>query len=76
MTRADDDLVTVKPILQIVKDWRKFLSVASTEEEEAVLRRHEQTGRPLGSTGFINRLENKLSRVLTPQKGGRPRKGL
>lgn len=75
MTRADDGLVTVKPILKIVEDWRKFLSSGSTEEEEAVLRRHEQTGRPLGSTRFINRLENKLARVLTPQKGGRPRKG-
>ncbi len=69
----DDDLVRVKPLLRMVDDWRKFLSSPSTEEENALIRRHEQTGRPLGSVKFINRLENKLSRILIPQKGGRPK---
>jgi putative transposase len=70
----DGDLVTVKPLLKMVDDWRKFLSSSSTEEVNALIRRHEQTGRPLGSAKFIHRLENKLSRILIPQKGGRPKK--
>ena len=74
ITGNDDDLVTVKPLLKIVEDWRKFLSSGSNDEEELLLRRHEQTGRPLGSKRFISRLENNLSRVLTPKKGGRPKK--
>lgn len=74
ITGQDDDLVTVKPLLRIVDDWRKFLSNPSTEEENALIRRHEQTGRPLGSDKFLHRLENKLARVLIPQKGGRPKK--
>ena len=74
LTGQDDDLVTVKPLLQMVDDWRKFLSSPSTEEENALIRRHEQTGRPLGSAQFIHRLENKLLRILIPQKGGRPKK--
>jgi putative transposase len=74
LTGQDDDLVTVKPLLKMVDDWHKFLSSPSTEEENALIRRHEQTGRPLGSAKFIHRLENKLSRTLIPQKGGRPKK--
>ena len=74
LTGQDDDLVTVKPLLKMVDDWRKFLSSSSTEEVNALIRRHEQTGRPLGSAKFIHRLENKLSRILIPQKGGRPKK--
>lgn len=74
VARQDDGLVTVKPLLNIIDDWSKFLSNSTTEEEIAFFRRHEQTGRPLGSAEFINHLENKLLRTLTPQKGGRPRK--
>jgi putative transposase len=33
------------------------------EEDELLIHRHEQTGRPLGNIHFIKRLENKL--VLT-----------
>ena len=74
ITGQDDDLVMVKPLLNMVRNWRKFLSSHSTEKENALIRRHEQTGRPLGSAKFVHRLENKLSRILMPQKGGRPKK--
>jgi len=71
----NDDLVKVRPLLRMVDDWRQFLSGDVSDEEYELLQRHERTGRPLGSTSFIDRLENKLSRSLTPQKGGRPKKG-
>ena len=71
----NDDLVKVKPLLRMVDDWQQFLSVDVSDEEYELLQRHERTGRPLGSKNFIERLENKLSRILTPQKGGRPKKG-
>jgi len=44
------------------------------EEDELLIHRHEQTGRPLGNIHFIKRLESKLERILVPRKGGRPRK--
>jgi len=75
MKGRNDDLVKVKPLLRMVDDWRRFLSGDVSDEEYELLQRHERTGRPLGSTSFIERLENKLSRILTPQKGGRPKKG-
>jgi len=74
MDGRDDTLVTVKPLLRMVDDWRQFLSSDVSNEEYEVLRQHERTGRPLGSKRFIERLETKLSRILTPQKGGRPKK--
>ena len=41
-------------------------------EDELLIHRHEQTGRPLGNIHFIKRLESKLERILVPRKGGRP----
>jgi len=75
MKGRNDDLVKVQPLLRMVDDWRQFLSGDVSDEEYELLQRHERTGRPLGSTSFIEQLENKLSRILTPQKGGRPKKG-
>ena len=75
MKGRNDDLVKVQPLLRMVDDWRQFLSGDVSDEEYELLQRHERTGRPLGSKSFIERLENKLSRILTPQKGGRPKKG-
>ena len=75
MKGRNDDLVKVQPLLRMVDDWRQFLSGDVSDEEYELLQRHERTGRPLGGTSFIERLENKLSRILTPQKGGRPKKG-
>ncbi|MEN6622698.1 MAG: transposase [Smithella sp.] len=74
MTAKDDQLVRVKPLLKLIDDWDAFLTGGYTEEEEALLIHHEQTGRPLGSINFVKRLENKLNRILVPGKGGRPRK--
>ena len=75
MKGRNDDLVKVQPLLRMVDDWRQFFSGDVFNEEYELLQRHERTGRPLGSKSFIERLENKLSRILTPQKGGRPKKG-
>jgi len=75
MEGRDDTLVTVKPLLGMVEGWRQFLSGDVSGDEYELLRKHERTGRPLGSKSFIKRLETKLSRILSPQKGGRPKKG-
>jgi putative transposase len=70
----NDDLVKAKPLLRMVDDWQQFLFDEVSGGEYELLQRHERTGRPLGSKSFIERLENKLTRILTPQKGGRPKK--
>jgi len=66
----DDPLVRVAPLLKAFGDWREFLSEGLTAEEAEVIRRHERTGRPLGSERFVVRLERALGRLLRPQKRG------
>jgi len=66
----DDALVTVRPILERVEDWRGFLSAGGEEEYERLYERHEATGRPLGPTRFVRMLEKALSRPLRPRRRG------
>ena len=66
----DDVLVRVKPLLEIVDDWRDFISKETTKEIVKALHRHEHTGRPLGDETFIERLEAATGRHLKPKKPG------
>lgn len=66
----DDILVKVEPLLSIIPDWGELLASRLSEEEYETLRRHERTGRPLGSAGFVEQLEKLTDRVLRRQKPG------
>lgn len=57
----------------LVGDWRTFLASGLKERDADDLRRHERTGRPLGSAGFLNELAARLGRRLRPGKRGPPR---
>ena len=46
-----------RPLLAMVGDWKAFLRSAMPEEELRDLREHGRTGRPLGSSAFLDRLE-------------------
>ena len=67
LMREDDALVTVKPMLEIVGSWEKFLQV-DDEESYSHLRKHEKTGRPLGSESFVEKLEGLTGRNLRPKR--------
>jgi putative transposase len=66
---TDDTLVKVAPLLEMAGDWILFLGVATDDEMEKI-RRHERSGRPLGSESFVERLEADLARVLKIGKPG------
>jgi len=53
----NDILVEVEPLLSIIPDWQELLSGDLSVEEYEILRRHERSGRPLGSDSFMVRLE-------------------
>jgi putative transposase len=74
--KAENDiLVNVSPVLAMVQDdWKRFLSKPQSFEQMEIFRKHERTGRPLGSESFVQMLEKKLGRVLKPQKPGRKAK--
>jgi len=67
----DDGLVRVSPLLERVKDWQAFLMEALEAQEIELLRRHERTGRPLGTSAFLDRIERTLGRIVHPAKRGR-----
>ena len=67
----DDGLVRVEPLLGLVGDWGKFLSQPVEPDSIQKLQTHERTGRPLGSDGFVAKLERRLQRALRPRKPGR-----
>jgi putative transposase len=66
----DDRLVRVEPLLSAYGDWRAFLASGLSDEELALLRRHERSGRPLGDEAFLARLEKLAGRVLRRRKRG------
>ena len=67
----DDSLVRVHPLLELVGDWRKFLSEPIGQEVAKHLQGHERTGRPLGAQVFVAELERRLGRTLRPRRAGR-----
>ena len=74
MAGQDDVLVQVAPmagrVLEYWPDWRTYLLGSSAPELQDRLRLHEATGPPLGSRGFVERIEALLGRRLLPQKRG------
>jgi putative transposase len=70
----DDRLVKTAPLLATIADWRALLDIALPEAHVRDLREHTRTGRPLGNSSFLDRLEEIVGRVLRPKKGGRPSK--
>jgi len=67
-------LVKVEPLLERSGAWGEFLAEQPSAEAIATLRRHERTGRPLGSMSSIADLGSQFGRLLRPQKPGRKRK--
>jgi len=70
VTRRDDRLVKVKPMLERVEDWREYLGAGLDTTDLEVIRRHLRSGRPLGSRDFVESLEARTGRALAPQKRG------
>ena len=57
-------------VLEHWPDWRTYLLGSSAAELPGRMHLHEATGRPLGSRGFVERIEALLGRALLPQKRG------
>jgi putative transposase len=71
LKRKNDRLVEVEPLLRwIPYDWSYFLDSVVRGEDSELLRKHERTGRPLGSDPFIDRLEALHGPRARPQKPG------
>ena len=73
LAKKDDRLVRVKPLLEMVDDWRGYLH--ECDEAWDFIRSHERSGRPLGSAEFVAGLEEATGRELAPKpRGPKPKK--
>ena len=66
-----DGLIRSPKPLRDRGEWASLLKGRMAEAEAEAIRRGERTGRPLGSAGFIEKLEVALGRTLKPQQPGR-----
>jgi putative transposase len=72
--RRDNELVRVKPLLDLVPDWETFLLKELVEKDYQQIRQHGRTGRPLGDEIFIKQVENVCHRCLLKKKPGPKKK--
>ena len=75
LSGKDDQLVKVAPVLDRYGDFADLLG-QGTEDETGFkgLRQSETTGRPLGSEGWMEKLEKIAGRTLKPQRRGPKRR--
>ena len=66
----DDELVRMRPLPDLIPDWRRFLAESDPETLPERIHLHARTGRPLGSGDFLDHLELRLHRSLRPRKRG------
>ena len=74
LASQDDKLVKVRPMLDRVSNWHEYLDSVLDDATVETLRKHSNTGRPLGNASFLDMLEHKAGKVLHPLKRGRKRK--
>lgn len=76
LNETDDQLVSVKPMLDRVNDWDAYLASYGGCVGIDDIRRHTKTGRPAGRDGFVRQIENVTGRKLRKQRPGPKRRQL
>lgn len=67
-------LVRDSLLKELIGDWKDFLSITTNSNDINLLQLHERTGRPLGNSRFIEKLESMFKIKLKKKKAGRPKK--
>lgn len=70
LSGRDDQLVTVKPMLERISAWQDYLAFEESQTLLNKIRHHSRTGRPNGDDCFIRKLEKLTSRKLMKAKPG------
>jgi len=68
--KSKDELLSDFYLTKEISNWSRYLSQEDEEEDIQEIRKNSQTGRPLGTYGFIKLLEEKTGRILLKQKPG------
>ncbi|HPR64709.1 MAG TPA: transposase [Thermoanaerobaculia bacterium] len=65
------DLISKDDLLpSLINQWTYFLASNVEESDISIMKRHQNTGRPLGDKMFISLCETLLERTLLPKKPG------
>jgi len=70
LEEKDDTLVRVRPMMERVNDWRTYLSGPVNENDAEDIRKHSRTGRPPGTSEFVNKIEILTGETLSPRRPG------
>ena len=70
----DDRLVSVRPMLERVRDWQAYLQQDGDKSMTDDIRQHTRTGRPAGNDNFLSHLELTSRRTLRRKRPGPKRK--
>lgn len=70
LTSMTDPLLADCFLTTQISDWAAFLALPEDPTIVTRLAQHSRTGRPLGQNGFVERLEQRLGRVLQKRKPG------
>ena len=70
LLRKDDQVVRVKPMLDRIVNWERYLSTDMAGTELLEIRQHSRTGRPAGGESFIEWLELLTDKRLKKGKPG------
>ena len=73
-TGKNDLIVNVRPMLELIPDWRVYLAEDESVDLLDKMRENSRAGLPSGSSSFVDRLERQTGRKLTRGKPGRPKK--
>jgi len=66
----DDGFVMVKPMLERISNWQKYLDESVSQDDLNRLRSHSNTGRPSGDDQWIEGVEQLTGRMLKKKKPG------
>lgn len=70
MRKENINFVEDEVLNGMITDWKLFLEEESLESDVKLLKKHANTGRPLGGNVFLEKLEKKLGISLKKKKPG------
>ena len=74
----DKELISLDSLFSLIpmsiQEWKRYIVTQEQEVDIDTVRRHTYTGRPLGATEFIRKLEIRFNRRLIALPRGRPKK--
>lgn len=67
---TDNKVLSRFYLMEEIDNWADYLAQDDDEVHMRIIRRHSETGRPIGSEHFIRGLEDRLGRILLKQRPG------